>query len=79
MDGKLRQIGWLKFQIVLHVMQPQIKSAKILTIRSHSWTNSRPLLDILPVKSNSSQWTEEGATLMEAFAGLGALLRYPWS
>ena len=23
--------------------------------------------------------TEEGATLMEAFAGLGALLRYPWS
>ena len=23
--------------------------------------------------------TEEGATLMEAFAGLAALLRYPWS
>ena len=23
--------------------------------------------------------TEEGATFMEAFAGLGALLRYPWS
>jgi peptide chain release factor subunit 1 len=23
--------------------------------------------------------TEEGATLMEAFGGLAALLRYPWS
>jgi peptide chain release factor subunit 1 len=49
--------------------------------------NTTTLMDELTVMAGHSSSnvklismdTEEGATLMEAFAGLAALLRYPWS
>lgn len=42
---------------------------ELTTLAGHSSSNVKLI----------SMDTEEGATLMEAFAGLGALLRYPWS